>query len=107
LVEQIEATLSAAGWNEIDWSGGGVFVSRNTGHALGLSIETGITVIVAQQRETELLPAAKAVASALSLEGIAAEAKFAHPSMPINQNAINIAVGRKPIENSDLGHNRM
>jgi hypothetical protein len=95
LLDQIEAALTGAEWTEEDWTRS-MAIYRPNGFAVGLSVEVGITVTVSQTKEAQLLPIAKELAKALRDEGLAAEAKFAPASAPINPDIINIAVGRKP-----------
>jgi hypothetical protein len=98
LLDQIEAALAEGEWVEEDWKGT-TAIYRPAGHTIGLSIEVGITIGVAQNKEASLLPIAKELAKALTAEGVVAEAKFFPPSAPINPAIISIAVGRKPTRN--------
>jgi hypothetical protein len=101
LVTQIEDSLSAAGWKQLDWpamnsnSQAYSVISRPGRAALGIAIEHGVTVQVEQSDKEELLGIAKMLAAALSAEGIDAEAQFM-AIKPTNKHAIHIVVGEKP-----------
>lgn len=100
LVIQIEDLLSAAGWRECDWpmtTGelANSVITRPGRATIGLAVEHGLTIQVAQSDKEELLGVAKTLASALSAEEIHAVAQF----MAINQankHTIHVVVGEKP-----------
>ena len=96
LLDLIEETLKQAMWDEINWSGTQT-ITRSGGREVGIIYDSGVVVGVEQQQQAELLPAAKALASALSSEGIKSEAKFTGGVIPnTNHNAIHVMVGSKP-----------
>lgn len=101
LVKQIEDSLSAAGWKQLDWpattsdSKTYSVISRPGRALLGIAIEHGVTIQVEQSDKGELLDIAKILATALSAEGVEAEAQFMAIS-PTNKHTIHIVVGEKP-----------
>jgi hypothetical protein len=102
LVMQIEESLVAAHWKEIDWpemspnGRANTLITRPGKASLGLAIEHGVTIQVEMSDREQLLEMAKILAVALSAEGISAEAQFMSVNQG-NQRMIHIVVGEKPI----------
>lgn len=103
LVKQIEESLVAAHWKEVDWpemdpnGRANSLITRPGKPSLGLAIEHGITIQIEMSDKEHLLGISRISASALSAEGVSAEAQF----MAINQankRTIHIVVGEKPIQ---------
>jgi hypothetical protein len=97
LVVQIEAALAAADWKQIDWPAD-VIIRRGGKSSLGIANETGIAVQVEIAERDKMLDIAKALASALMAEGIAAEAQLMPADVPYtrSQQTIHLVVGEKP-----------
>lgn len=99
LVFQIEEILSAAGWKQLDWDAL-ITINRTGRSSLGIAAETGVTIQVEFDLEaatrSRLLGIAKFLASALTKEGIAAEAQFM-PLKTKNPESIHLVVGEKPM----------
>jgi hypothetical protein len=95
LVAKIEEALTAAGWKQLDWASA-VFIIRSGKPSLGIAPETGVTIQVEMAQKAKLLDVAKALATALTVEGIVAEAQFMSAPQTNNHSAIHIVVGEKP-----------
>jgi hypothetical protein len=95
LLAKIEGSLLTARWEEVLWTGADIVrVGRPNA---GTVISEGVSIQVEQSQQTALLPIAKALAKALSDEGVAAAAEFSNTNMPsANHAAIHIVVGTKP-----------
>ncbi len=95
LVAKIEETLETVGWKELDWSATTV-IERAEKPKLGLAVETGVTIQVEIAEKAKLLDVAKALARALTAEGIMAEAQLMPVPQTNNHDSIHIVVGEKP-----------
>lgn len=95
LLAKIEDSLITAHWVEVIWTGADIIrVGRQNA---GTAITEGIEIEVEPTQESGLLPIAKALAEAISDQGVAAVAKFANTNMPsTNHTAIHVIVGTKP-----------
>jgi hypothetical protein len=100
LLPQIEGALKAAGWVEINWKGGGSIAemsfTRKDRPNAGIVAVTGVIIQMHPEQIRELGTAANALASALSTEGVAAQAQSGLGVTNGNSQAIHILIGRKP-----------
>lgn len=94
LVDKIEEAIIAAGWVANDWPAG-IVISRVGKRNVGMAAETGVSVQVEMAHKDALLPIAKLLAEALTVEGIAARAEFVAIAQTNNPSAIHIVVGEK------------
>src|SRR5262249_46579388 len=66
----LHSALSSAGWNQVDWTGGGETYTEPGISAIGLTMVTNIIVDVHPDYWNKLGPAATALAASLNAEGI-------------------------------------
>ncbi len=99
LLLQVENALTAAGWIEIDWKGGGNFAEitfvRKGRPTVGIATVSGLIVQMHPDQVSELGTAAQALTSALNAEGISAKAEPGLGIDNINTKAIHILIGKK------------
>jgi hypothetical protein len=93
----LEPTLTAAGWQHVDWVGG--FTFRKNGwsgnHTYGEMGVVNIELEIFPDARAKLLPAAKALAAALNDIGIDANIPISPNNSSINPGVIHLLVGMK------------
>ena len=94
LALQLESVLATAHWNEIDWKGGDIILTRPNRRVVGI-IGVRNIVVAYSPHAPELAPAANSLALALSREGLAAAATATNGTSAQNALAIHILIGRK------------
>ena len=93
---QIENSLAAAGWVQIEWKGGDIVLNRPGRPTIGMTGSPGLTIAVEASWLTQHKAAAEALLGALQAEGFTAKG-IAEPLAAINANpeAIHLLIGRK------------
>jgi hypothetical protein len=92
----LESVLETAGWQQVDWQGGDVVLSRPGKPATGLITTTGVAIGVYPEKASGLGLAATTLVASLAAAGIPARAGPVGAEF-INKNveAIHILIGRK------------
>jgi hypothetical protein len=93
LLRSIHSALSAAGWEQVAWTGGGATYTEAPILDVGLTMVTNVMVDVHPKYWAQLGTAASALADALNAEGIAAT-EDSKPTT-IHTEMIHLRIGRK------------
>ena len=100
LLPQIEDTMKAAGWSQIDWKGASGTADINFVRAgrpiAGIASVSGVIIQMHSEQVEKMKGAASILASALDAEGISARAELGLGIPNTNATAIHILVGSKP-----------
>jgi hypothetical protein len=96
LLRQIEAILTTAGWEQIDWKGAAIVFLRTNLPKTGLCSLEGVVIQMHPQHLSEFWKPAQDLASALKAEGIEAKAEAALGITNDNPMAIHVLIGKKP-----------
>jgi hypothetical protein len=100
LAEMIEASLKSAGWSQIEWADknpSSVKLQRPYAESLGNVSIDGVVVEIDPAGAFTLLEPARALATALSSEGIASRVwENTYAVTAANSHAIHVLVGNKP-----------